>query len=353
MANLRKTLTVFVAAIIRTAGVTFSSMPVSAAEDEAKFAMVIHGGAGRILKKNLSPEKEAEYRAKLEEALRTGQAILASGGSALDAVVATIQVMENSPLFNAGKGAVFAHEGQNELDASIMDGSNQDAGAVASVTHIKSPIALAREVMENSAHVLLSGAGAEEFAQTRGIKLVDPSYFATEKRLQQLKNAIAREKTSSAIIPAPTWNDPIDPDNKFGTVGAVALDKNGNIAAGTSTGGMTNKRWKRIGDTPIIGAGTYANNASCGVSSTGHGEFFIRASVAFSICAMMEYKGISLKEAADAIIMTKLVKMGGAGGIVSLDKDGNIAMTFNTEGMYRGYIKGGGDPVTGIYGTDE
>lgn len=318
------------------------------------YALVIHGGAGTILKANMTAEKEAAYRAKLKEALQAGEAVLAKGGSAMDAVVVTIQILEESPLFNAGKGAVFTHEGRNEMDASIMDGRDLNAGAVASVMRIKSPIALAREVMENSKHVMLSGAGAEEFAVGRGIALVNPSYFATERRKQQLENAIAREK--GAVLDhdgdnkkTSLWTDPIDPENKFGTVGAVALDKNGNIAAGTSTGGMTNKRWKRIGDTPIIGAGTYADNNSCGVSSTGHGEYFIRAAVAYAICAAMEYKGVSLKEAADMIVMQKLVDMGGAGGIVSLDKEGNIAMTFNTEGMYRGYVKEGEQPVTQIY----
>ena len=321
-----------------------------AATGSDPYALVIHGGAGTILKTNMSPEKEAAYRMKMTEALKTGQAILEGGGSALDAVEATIQVMEKSPLFNAGKGAVFTHEGGNEMDASIMDGRNLNAGAVASVMHIKSPINLAREVMENSLHVMLSGAGAEEFATSRGIELIDPAYFATEKRRKQLEAALDKE-ASRVVEPKlkSRYDAPIDPENKFGTVGAVALDREGNIAAGTSTGGMTNKRWKRIGDTPIIGAGTYADNNSCGVSATGHGEYFIRASVAYSICARMEFQGISLKQATEAVIMQKLVKMGGAGGIVSLDKDGNIAMTFNTEGMYRGYAKGAAEPQTFIY----
>jgi len=326
-------------------------------EKKSNFALVIHGGAGTILKKNMTDEKEAAYRAKLEEALLAGQAVLSEGGSALDAVVATIIVMENSPLFNAGKGAVFTHEGENEMDASIMDGRDLNAGAVASVMRIKNPITLAREVMENSKHVMLSGSGAEDFAQTRGFELMDPSYFATERRLSQLKKAIADENgvvlDHDGDNKTSLYDDPIDPERKFGTVGVVALDTDGNIAAGTSTGGMTNKRWKRVGDTPIIGAGTYADNNSCGVSSTGHGEFFIRAAVAYSICARMELQGITLQEAADAVVMDKLVKMGGDGGIVALDKDGNISMTFNTEGMYRGYIKEGGTPVTAIYKADE
>jgi len=330
-----------------------SALSTAGAASDADYTLVIHGGAGTILKKNMTDEKEAAYRAKMEEALRAGQKILSSGGSSLDAVIATIQVMEDSPLFNAGKGAVFTHEGRNEMDASIMDGRDLNAGAVAGVMRIKSPIALAREVMENSAHVMLTGKGAEEFAGTRGISLMDPSYFATEKRRKQLESAIAKEKGTvldhDGDNKTSMYDDPIDPENKYGTVGAVALDKHGNIAAGTSTGGMTNKRWNRIGDAPIIGAGTYADNNSCGVSATGHGEYFIRASVAYAICAMMEFKGVSLKEAADAVVMKKLVKMGGSGGIVSLDKDGNIAMTFNSEGMYRGYIKGDSDPVTAIY----
>lgn len=319
----------------------------------ADFALVIHGGAGTILKKNMTAEKEAAYRAKLEESLLAGQAVLAEGGSALDAVVTSIKVMENSPLFNAGKGAVFTHEGGNEMDASIMDGRDLNAGAVASVMRIKNPIELAREVMENSKHVMLSGAGAEEFATLRGMELMDPSYFATDRRRKQLEKAISDE--SGAILDhdgdnkTSEYDDLTDPERKFGTVGVVALDRNGNIAAGTSTGGMTNKRWKRVGDTPIIGAGTYADNTSCGVSSTGHGEYFIRAAVAYAICARMEYKGESLQEASDAIVMDKLVKMGGDGGIVALDKQGNISMTFNTAGMYRGFVKGNGTPVTGIY----
>ena len=336
-------------ALMMIIAVTLLAFSPTAATATENYALVIHGGAGTILKKNMSSEKEAAYRAKLSEALTTGQKILAEGGSAVDAVVATLQVMENSPLFNAGKGAVFTHEGGNEMDASIMDGRDLNAGAVASVMHIKSPIALAREVMDHSPHVMLSGAGAEEFATTRGIKLMDPSYFATEKRRKQLESALEKEKGLSKPKQTSRYGDPIDPENKFGTVGAVALDKTGNIAAGTSTGGMTNKRWKRIGDSPIIGAGTYADNNSCGVSATGHGEYFIRASVAYSICARMEFQGLSLQDAADAVIMKKLVKMGGAGGIVSLDKQGNIAMTFNTEGMYRGYIKGMSEPKTFIY----
>ncbi len=307
--------------------------------DNKGYVLVIHGGAGTILKKNMSAEKEAAIRAKLEEALRTGQAILDRGGEAVEAVVATIKVMENSPLFNAGKGAVFNHEGQNEMDASLMDGRDLNAGAVAGVTHVKNPITLAREVMTNSKHVMLSGKGAEEFAHTRDIEMVDPAYFRTEKRWNQLQKAL---KKDTVLLDH-------DQEQKFGTVGAAALDSHGNLAAGTSTGGMTNKRWNRIGDSPVIGAGTYADNNSCALSATGHGEFFIRAAVAHSVCALMEYKGLTLQQAADEIIMNKLVKMGGEGGIIAVDGKGNVSMTFNTEGMYRGYIKGHEKPVIGIY----
>lgn len=324
--------------------------------EKAPFALVVHGGAGTILKENMTPERENAYRAKLEEALRVGQAILGRGGSALDAVEATITVMENSPLFNAGKGAVFSHEGRNEMDASLMEGHDLKAGAVAGVSHIKNPISLAREVMEHSPHVMLSGAGAEEFALTRGINLADPEYFLTDHRWQQLQKALENDQIEldhdgqdKAKKQTRSTYDLEDPDHKFGTVGAVALDSQGNLAAGTSTGGMTNKRWNRIGDSPVIGAGTYADNASCAVSATGHGEFFIRATVARSICALMEYKGLSLQEAADEIIMKKLVKMGGDGGIIALDPKGNITMTFNTKGMFRGYIINHTAPVTKIY----
>lgn len=325
-----------------------------AADDLARpdYALVIHGGAGTILKANLTAEKEAAYTAALSEALLAGQAVLAEGGSALDAVETTIRIMEDSPLFNAGKGAVFTHDGRNEMDASIMDGRDQNAGAIAGVTQVKNPISLARSVMENSRHVMLAGEGAEVFARARmseaneQIDFVDPAYFKTGRRLEQLQRALEKEKAQSQITQSQAA---LFTDEKFGTVGAVALDTDGNIAAGTSTGGMTNKRWNRIGDSPVIGAGTYADNKSCGVSATGHGEYFIRATIARDVCAMMEYAGVSLKTAADTIIHERLDDLGGTGGIVALDKDGHIAMPFNTEGMYRGYIKGASDPVTLIY----
>ena len=281
-------------------------------------AIVVHGGAGTILKKNMSDEKEKRYKSKLEEAIRTGYQVLQNGGTSLDAVEQTIMILEDSPLFNAGKGAVFTHDKRNELDASIMDGSNLKAGAVAGVTQIKNPIRAARAVMEKSEHVLLAREGAEQFARLQKLDKVSPTYFFTEKRARSLERAIKEEK--------------------FGTVGCVALDQNGNIAAGTSTGGMTNKRWGRIGDSPIIGAGTYANNKTCGVSSTGWGEYFIRGVVAHDISAMMEYGGKSLKESANHVIHHKLSELGGSGGIIALDQKGNMAMEFNTEGMYRGYM---------------
>ena len=258
--------------------------------------------------------------------------------------------MENSPLFNAGKGAVFTHEETNELDASVMDGATLNAGAVAGVTHIKNPIDLALAVMNNSPHVMLSGKGAERFAEEQGFELVDPSYFYTEKRFQSLQRIKDKEKAELDHDSNVSFaEDPFIKDSKFGTVGCAALDKNGNLAAGTSTGGMTNKRWNRIGDAPIIGAGTYANNATCAVSSTGWGEFFIRGMVAHDISAMMEYKEVTLQEAAEEVIQKKLPNLGGDGGIIAIDKNGNISMEFNTAGMYRAHMNAEGDLKIGIY----
>lgn len=289
-----------------------SSVPVA-----PSWAIAIHGGAGVITRDKLSQEAEAEYRAVLKQALDTGSAILERGGTSLDAVESVIRIMEDCPLFNAGKGAVFTHEGGNELDAAIMDGSNLSAGAVAGVTDIRNPISAARMVMTSSPHVMMSGRGASEFAAEHGLEIVNPSYFFTEERYQQLRKILDKEK--------------------HGTVGCVALDKAGNLAAGTSTGGMTDKRYNRIGDTPIIGAGTYANNNTCAVSATGHGEFFIRYTVAHDISALMEYGGLTLDSAANLVIKHKLVSAGGTGGVICIDKNGNISMPFNTEGMYRGY----------------
>jgi len=316
------------------------------------FAIVIHGGAGTILKKNMTDEREKEYRAKLEEAVKTGYDILKNGGSSLDAVTKTINVMENSPLFNAGKGAVFTHEGKNELDASIMDGKTLNAGASAGTSTVRNPIDLARAVMEKSPHVMLSGKGAEEFASEQGLEIVDPSYFFSQSRYDALQRIIESEKSELDHDNKQTSLDPDLKRFKYGTVGCAALDKNGNLAAGTSTGGMTNKRWGRIGDAPIIGAGTYANNATCAISSTGWGEYFIRSVVAHDISALMEYKGMSLKDAAHTVIHDKVGSLGGDGGIVGVDKDGNIAMEFNTAGMYRASMDDQGKLTIEIYKED-
>ena len=318
-----------------------------------KFAIIIHGGAGTILKENMSDSMETAYKEKLTEAIKTGYQILSVGGTSLEAVQRTINVMENSPLFNSAKGAVFTHDGKNELDASIMDGKTLNAGGVAGVTNVKNPINLAYEVMVNSDHVLLSGKGAEEFAKMRGLEIVAPSYFFTKKRYDALQRQLKREKNTTIKGDKTAFYDPFIKDEKFGTVGCVALDKNGNLAAGTSTGGMSNKRWNRIGDSPIIGAGTYANNRTCGVSSTGWGEYFMRGLVAYDISAMMEYSGKTLKEATDAVIQKKLTNMGGTGGIIALDSKGNPSMEFNTEGMYRAYMNDKGELTLGIYKKDE
>ncbi|MFN3639872.1 MAG: isoaspartyl peptidase/L-asparaginase family protein [Flavobacterium sp.] len=313
---------------------------------EEKFCLVIHGGAGTIVKENMSDSLEAAYVMVLNEALEKGYEILKSGGHSLDAVTAAIIVMEDSPLFNAGKGAVFTNDGKNELDASIMDGNSKAAGAVAGVTRVKNPILLARGIMELSEHVMMTGQGAEKFASEIGVELVDPSYFYTEARWRGLQKAIDREKVEmdhTAMLPLSYK------DEKFGTVGCVALDKKGNIAAGTSTGGMTNKRFGRIGDVPVIGAGTYAANEVCGVSATGWGEFFIRNVVAYDIAAQMQYKGSSLAEAARETIHKKVAEMGGDGGIIAIDSQGNIVMEFNTEGMYRASIDIHGTKTIAIY----
>ena len=307
------------------------------------FAIVIHGGAGYQTRESISKETDSLVRAKLSEAIKVGHNILKNGGTSLDAVEKTINILEDSPLFNAGKGAVFTNDETNELDASIMDGKTLNAGASAGTTTVKNPIDLARAVMENSPHVLLSGRGAEQFAKEQGLEIVEPSYFSTEDNLNRVRKIKEREAKKVASL--------IDKysDLKFGTVGCVALDKNGNISAGTSTGGMTNKKWNRIGDSPIIGAGTYANNNTCGVSSTGHGEFFIRGAVAYDISALMDYKGWTLEEASKEVIQKKLIELGGTGGIIALDKNGNISMEFNTPGMYRANMNDKGDLYIGIY----
>lgn len=297
---------------------------------EQSYGLVIHGGAGTITRENMSTEKEAEYISKLTAALKTGYAILENGGSGLDAVEATIKVMEDSPLFNAGKGAVFTGAGTNELDASIMDGATLQGGAVAGVKTVKNPISAARKVMEETWHVLLAGEGADAFAKEQELDIVDNSYFHTEHRFKSLIKAKEKEM------------------EKHGTVGCVALDKKGNLAAGTSTGGLTNKRWGRVGDSPIIGAGTYASNETCAVSATGQGEYFIRGSVAFDIAAQMDYEKKSVQTAAQAVI-DKLTERGGTGGVIVMDSKGNIAMSFNTEGMYRGFYLNDGELTVKIY----
>jgi beta-aspartyl-peptidase (threonine type) len=310
----------------------------------------IHGGAGTILKSEMSAAREKEYRAKLTEALMTGYGILKKGGDGLDAVEATIRLMEDSSLFNAGKGAVFTNAGTNELDASIMDGRTLKAGAVASLKHIKNPISLARLVMEKSKHVMMVGEGAETFAKQQGIELVPQSYFYTEDRWKALqREKAAEEEKNKAPKDKKQERQHAEPlTHAYGTVGAVALDQGGNIAAGTSTGGMSNKKWGRVGDSPIIGAGTFANNQTCGISATGDGEYFIRLGVARDLSALLEYKGLSLKEAADTVI-EKVGKLGGKGGLIAIDKGGNIAMSFNTSGMYRGHVSPDGQPVIEIY----
>jgi L-asparaginase / beta-aspartyl-peptidase len=318
-----------------------------------QWGLVIHGGAGTITRGSMTEEMEREYRTTMEASLRAGHAALAAGGSGLDAVVAATNILEDSPLFNAGRGAVFTAEGRNELDASIMDGATLRAGAVAGVTRVKNPITLARRVMEASPHVMLSGAGAEEFAELQGLELVDPSWFHTDRRWEALQRAReAAQRRESSTDPGEAGNespDGVGNESRFGTVGVVALAPDGTIVAGTSTGGMTNKRWGRIGDVPVIGAGTYADD-QCGVSTTGWGEYFIRNVVAYDICARMRYKGISLQQAAHEVIWETLeVQQPETGGIVSLDADGHVVMTFNSRGMYRGYIDQDGRVVTAIY----
>ncbi len=315
-------------------------------------AIVIHGGAGTITRKDMTPEMEAQYRAALKQALEAGYAVLKSGGASLDAVQAAIRVMEDNPLFNAGKGSVFAHNGKNEMDAAIMDGVTLKAGAVAGVEHIKNPIDLARMVMDKTPHVLLIGEGAEEFARSQGMQMMPASYFYTQRRWDELQKALKAEQTGGPSASAEQY--PGTTAHGYGTVGAVAMDRRGELAAGTSTGGLTNKYYGRVGDSPIIGAGTYANDASCGVSGTGTGEYFMRLVLAKSISDLMLYKGMPVAQAADQLVMHDLVQLAGkdTGGAIAMDKDGNIAMPFNTEGMYRGYIDTAGHEVVKIYNDE-
>jgi beta-aspartyl-peptidase (threonine type) len=311
---------------------------------EKPYAVVIHGGAGNIAKESLSPEQIEEYNMKLAEALNAAEEILKTGGTSLDAVEAATRILEDSHLFNAGKGAVFNIDGKNELDASIMCGLTHNAGAVAGITTVKNPITAARMVMENSPHVLLTGKGAETFAYEHGLEIVDPGYFFDQRRWNQyrefIRNNVNKSRSDSGLK---------DDNIKMGTVGAVALDTHGNIAAATSTGGMVGKRYGRIGDSPIIGAGTYASNDACGVSATGHGEYFIRNLVAYDIAARMLYNGQTLKDAAFHNIMEKLIDQGANGGIIAIDKDANVVMEFNTTAMFRGFAKSTGEKGVWIF----
>ncbi|TCD10354.1 isoaspartyl peptidase/L-asparaginase [Pedobacter frigidisoli] len=328
-----------------------SVMALNVSAQQKKYVMVIHGGAGTILKKNMTPEKEAAYIAALTQALQAGYAEIKAGKSSIDAVEATIHVLENDPHFNAGKGAVFTHDGRNELDAAIMDGKNLMAGSVAGVTKIKNPISAARAVMEKSEHVMMVGAGADQFAKEAGLEIVDPKYFWTKERWDGLQQAIKEDSTKAVLDHGSKKSELFgvkNHDYKFGTVGCVALDKAGNLAAGTSTGGMTNKKYGRVGDAPIIGAGTYCNNETAGISCTGWGEYYIRNVVAKTISDLMEYKNLSVTEASK-IVLDKVGKMGGDGGLIALDKKGNVAMPFNTEGMYRGTVTADGKIEVNIY----
>lgn len=323
-------------------GLLLCLFPVWAVAAGQPVAIALHGGAGTIERDRMSAEVEAEYRSFLDKAISDGYQQLQAGEEGLDVMVAIIQRMEDSPLFNAGKGAVYTWEGQHELDASIMHGALMDAGAVAGVTTVQSPIALARAVMEQSPHVMLASRGAEQFAAELGIPEVSADYFSTERRKRALESYKARKQ--AGVEP--------EVDYKFGTVGVVVLDSKGNLAAGTSTGGMTGKRWGRIGDAPVIGAGTYADNRSCAVSATGHGEYFIRHTVARDICARMQFAGQSLQDAAESVIMDELMAAGGDGGIVAVDADGHVSMVFNTPGMYRASVSGSGEKRIGIFGDE-
>ena len=327
-----------------------------------EWALVVHGGAGVIERGAMTPETDAAYRAAMHAALERGEAVLDEGGSALDAVEAVIHGLEDDPMFNSGRGAVFTAAGRNELDASIMDGASLNAGAVAGVTQVRHPISLARAVMDNSRHVMLQGEGAETFAREQGLEIVDPAWFFTERRWASMERALTAQglpvppRPEGAPDPEPVQEGMLERDaleHRFGTVGVVALDRNGNIAAGTSTGGTTAKRWGRVGDSPIIGAGTYANNDSCGVSATGTGEYFIRLTIASRICALVELQGLELQAAADRVIQEDLTQLGGDGGVIALTAQGDIAWSFNTSGMYRARLSEGGEPVVAIYGDEE
>ena len=339
----------------------FAWAAVATAQTEHKWAIEMHGGAGVIERSTMDAKTDAAYRAALKTALEAGAAVLEKGGSSLDAIEAAIRLMEDDPLFNAGRGAVFTAEGKNELDAAIMDGATLKAGAVAGVTRTRHPISLARAVMEKSPHVMLIGAGADAFATEHGLEEVDPSFFFTERRWDELVKQLTREHRP--VPPRPAGAPPAPPTpvaaiepldaHKFGTVGVVALDRAGNIAAGTSTGGVSGKRWGRVGDSPIIGAGTYAANASCAVSATGTGEYFIRLTVAREICALVQYKGMPLQAAVDDVIHQQLTALKGDGGVIAMAPDGTMAWGFNTSGMYRARLAEGGTPIVAVYADEK
>ncbi len=305
------------------------------------FSIAIHGGAGTLVKGLMTPELESQYKTALSQALEVSYTVLKSGGSAMDAVETAVISLEDTPLFNAGKGSVFTHKGTHEMDAAIMDGSNLKGGAVSLITGIKNPISLARDVMEKSEHVFLAGEGAMQFAKMNGYNVFPPDYFYDEVRYQQWQGI----KDSDTF----QLDHSVKKDGKFGTVGAVACDVFGNVAAATSTGGMTNKKWGRVGDSPMLGVGTYANNKTCAVSCTGSGEYFIRGVVAYDVSCLMEYKGFSLEEAASEVIQNRILKLGGDGGLIAVDSNGNVAMPFNTEGMYRAYKTSEGESNLAIY----
>ena len=334
--------------------VVLASLVTGSAMAQPKWAIVVHGGAGVIERADLSPEQEAAYRAAMTKVTKVGGEVLEKGGSALDAVEAAIHLLEDDPLFNSGRGAVFTAEGRNELDASIMDGATLKAGAVAGVTRTRHPISLARAVMEQSPHVMLMGSGADTFSREAGLEQAEPSYFFTERRWRSLEKFLAAQNLP--VPPRPTGAVVADEaaalahdEGKYGTVGVVALDQAGHVAAGTSTGGTTGKRWGRVGDSPIIGAGNYASDASCAVSATGTGEYFIRLTVAREICALVEHKGLSLQAAADEVVQEKLTALGGDGGVIAVAPDGQMAWSYNTSGMYRARLAAGEPLTVGIY----
>lgn len=333
--------------VVTLSAVFCEGTAMSEERQEGPIAIAIHGGAGAIPRNEMTPEREKVYKAALDRALVAGHKVLADGGTSLDAVQAAILVLEDEPLFNAGRGAVFTADRRHELDASIMEGKTLKAGAVAGVHHVKNPILLARAIMDDSPHVMMVGDGAEVFAKQHQLEMVETEYFSTPEKLQELLKAQQKEQEKQKR--SDNSLEQSDRQFKWGTVGCVALDRAGNLAAGTSTGGMTNKRFGRVGDSPIIGAGTYANNQTCAVSCTGHGEYFIRAVVAHDISTLMDYKGLSVGDAADLVVKKKLVAMGGEGGVICVDRQGRIAFSYNTPGMFRGAVDTSGKKTIAIY----